>query len=326
MNEPADLRKFNINQVTTLDFKPSWPDPIHQFSKKEAMAIIAAQLIGRPLLIEGPPGSGKTQIAAAAAIALGRALISYVVNSDTAPEDLLWRYDALQRLNDAQAKSIVKPEKYLYKGPLWLAYGTEQDGKDIPCSIETYNPKSVEGEPQGKVILIDEIDKADRSVPNSLLEVFGHRRFYCPHLQQHIGVQRGDQQAPSPLIIITSNREQQLPAAFVRRCLVLRVDLPSNENEFVKLMAERGQMHYGTDTLTGEQYCEIAQALWAIRNESGLPEEMQPGQAEYLDLVRAIKEALSGKLKDTDGVPVTFQQLLADLQALAFDKAKSLRA
>ncbi len=313
MDNTPSLKQFNIDKKTILAFSPPWPDPVHQFHRDEAVAIIAALLAGRPLLIEGPPGSGKSQIAAAAAMVLNRKLIPFVVNTTTEPEELLWRYDALQRLNDAQANSINKKEgAYLSKGPLWIAF--EEGGElDIDSAVKPYIPRGSDSE--GKVVLIDEIDKADRSVPNALLEVFGNRRFKCPHIESDIGVPAKGQAAEPPLVIITSNREQQLPPAFVRRCLVLRIGMPDAGQ-----LAQRGEMHFG-DKLTSQQYQNIADVLWDIRENSGLPDELQPGQAEYLDLVRAITGALDRELTDQHNEPITFDQLLEDMQRLAFNKS-----
>ncbi len=326
MAEKVSLRKYRIEQRTPLSFDPPWPDKAHEFTRKEAVAIEAALLSGRPLLIEGPPGSGKTQIAAAAAAVLERELIVYVANSDNRPEDLLWHYDALRRLNDAQAGGKMgEPEEYLTKGPLWQAFDAKKKYRHIQDFKTTYQPGS-SGQPErpeattsaentrGKVVLIDEIDKADRAVPNSLLEVFGHRRFYCPHIQEEIIAEE-----EPPLVIITSNREQDLPPAFLRRCLVLRVGLPPTEEEFIAKLAKRGEMHFDK-LLAPEQYREIAEALWNMRQQSGIPEELLPGQAEYLDLVRAIGGALEGGMTDEAGKPLTFEDLLKEMAGLAFDK------
>ncbi|HEB49158.1 MAG TPA: MoxR family ATPase [Desulfobulbus sp.] len=310
-----NLQHFSIEEKTELDFDPPWPDRAHSFERQEAVAIQAALLSGRPLLVEGPPGSGKTQLAAAAAAVLGRELITFVVNSNTRPEDLLWQYDALQRLNDAQADKLQKIEKYLAKGPLWLALDGGDTYADIRSSTTIYKPKK--GASAGKVVLIDEIDKADRSVPNSLLEVLGHRRFYCPHLNEEI---MASEDRPLPLVVITSNREQQLPPAFVRRCLALRIGLPNDQETFVEKLARRAKMHFGAD-LERIQYKEIAEELWAWRQRySSQSEELQPGQAEYFDLVRAIARALKQGLADEKRQKRSFADLLRDMRGLAFDK------
>jgi len=309
------LQDFNIDGKTELQFTPPWPDRAHQFERREAVAVQAALLSGRPLLVEGPPGSGKTQIAAAAAAVLGRELLVFVVNSNTRPEDLLWQYDALQRLNDAQAEKLREDEHYLARGVLWLALAGDTFSH-IPASVTPYRPQSA-GKQSGKVVLIDEIDKADRAVPNSLLEVFGHRRFLCPHLQTEI---MGPEGVSMPLVIITSNREQQLPPAFVRRCLVLRIGLPGKKDQFVNTLAERASMHFADD-LNRKQYEKIAKELWQYRQDSGLAEELQPGQAEYFDLIRAIAGAMQQKTGDEQGRERSFKELLKDMRGLAFDKS-----
>ena len=325
MTKTPSLQDFAIGGKTSLDFSPPWPDKVHQFERKEAVAIMAALFSGRPLLVEGAPGSGKTQLAAAAAAALDRELITFVVNSHTKPEDLLWHYDALQRLNDAQAndKGVDKIERYLSKGPVWQAFEqNSQEGEHaIAPSIQPYQPttKGNQNGARGKVILIDEIDKADRSVPNSLLDVFGHRRFYCPHLRQEI-IDANHGENDAPLMIITSNREQQLPPAFVRRCLILRLALPKDEAAFVDQLVARAELHFG-DSLTPKQYRQIASQLWKVRAQSGLPEAQQPGQAEYFDLVRAISEALKEGVTDEAGAKLSFDDLLQEMHGLALGKS-----
>lgn len=97
----------------------------------------------------------------------------------------------------------------------------------------------------------------------------------------------GDGQVP-PLVIITTNEERELPAAFVRRCLVLHLDLPKEDDAFIKLMVERAQLHFG-DACEKALYKSAAELLLRERkraDDKGLPN--RPGQAEYLDMLRAL--------------------------------------
>jgi MoxR-like ATPase len=71
------------------------------------------------------------------------------------------------------------------------------------------------------VLLIDEIDKADSDVPNGLLEALGNDSIHVPYLSERIAHDGGD----PPLVILTTNEERDLPAAFLRRCLVLTLQL-----------------------------------------------------------------------------------------------------
>lgn len=83
------------------------PEQVHVFSQPEITAIEAALAARRALLIRGEPGSGKTQLAYAAAVALRRAFVSFVVDARTEARDLLWHFDAVARLAEAQIQGAL---------------------------------------------------------------------------------------------------------------------------------------------------------------------------------------------------------------------------
>ena len=87
------------------------PEQYHVFDRYSAQAIRAALASRRPLLVRGEPGVGKTQLAAAAAKVLKRPLVARVVDSRTESRDLLWTFDAVMRLADAQAASSFLPAR-----------------------------------------------------------------------------------------------------------------------------------------------------------------------------------------------------------------------
>lgn len=153
------------------------------------LAVNVALKTGRPLLLFGPPGSGKSTLAPNVARILGWEYYAHVVTARTEPEDLLWRFDALKRLNDAQAKQLVDDMGHYYtKGPLWRAFAA----------------------PGGKrsVVLIDEIDKADPDLPNSLLGPLGSLSFPVPwDDEQSVSVPP----ERAPFVVITTNDERELP-------------------------------------------------------------------------------------------------------------------
>jgi hypothetical protein len=87
---------------------------VHRFDEESAWAVRAALAAQRPLLVRGEPGSGKSQLARAAAEALGRLFVAEVVHARSESQDLQWRFDALGRLGDAQAMgagTIVAPTR-----------------------------------------------------------------------------------------------------------------------------------------------------------------------------------------------------------------------
>jgi len=299
MEKEMTLDSFNIGRGIPLEPCRGWPKKaIHQFDRKQAIAVLAARAIHRPLLVKGEPGCGKTQLARAVAQVFGMPLAGLVVNERTETEDLLWRYDALRRLSDANNPDcVVDDEKrYLSAGPLWWAIDHESaqefEGRR-PCTPDlaekSKNPRAYEN---GVVLLIDEIDKADRSVPNSLLESLGNLSFDVPYIEdkekRRIELKSN---SPAPLIIITTNNEQELPQAFTRRCLVLNLGFKDKE-AFLTALTQRGQALFGKE-MPAEYgaaiFEDVADNLYKERKlaeDRGLP--FIPGQAEYLDHLEAL--------------------------------------
>ena len=157
---------LEAGQTDTLPEGSRFPAAGHLWSQPEIDALILAQACRRPLLVRGEAGCGKSQVARAAAQALGgtEPLVE-VIHPRFEALDLLYRFDTLARLADAQVSRLdAGNRKYVRRGRLWEAY--ERSGAD-------------EAQP---VLLIDEIDKADADIPNALLEVLGNRSFTVPPL------------------------------------------------------------------------------------------------------------------------------------------------
>lgn len=318
----------------------SVPERVHVFEQEMVDAVNTALAARRPLLVQGEPGVGKTQLAEAVAHEMKRAFYPFTVDSRSESRDLLWRFDAVQRLADAQlcaAGGVGRAEstreerdkllrerldvgRYLEPGPLWWAFDplhaqrceakrrglgdavakkpTELDTKLFPPNI--LHPEHALS---GWVVLIDEIDKADSDLPNGLLEALGARQFDTPARE------RVEVRGPSPLIIVTSNRERILPDAFLRRCLCLTLELPGVEKEderteFRKLIKTRGEAHFekrtNKDVLDKAADLLIEDRLKALEHKR----TPLPGLAEYLDMIRAVVEQRSDfaeqeKLLDT---------------------------
>ncbi len=83
----------------------SWPQSVHLFEPKHILALRAAEATGRPLLVCGEAGTGKSQLAHAAAACTGRAFLPLVVGSHTEAQDLHWKFDAIARLADAHTSA-----------------------------------------------------------------------------------------------------------------------------------------------------------------------------------------------------------------------------
>lgn len=259
----------------------------HQWSQNEIDALHLALASERPLLVRGEPGTGKTQLALAAARALGWHLHAVTVNPRSEAQELFCRFDAVQRLADAQAAAIagggLKEERaYWLPGPFWRAFDWRGACRYGPPAAAKADAGPV---PDGHVILIDEIDKADSDLPNSLLEVLGSREFANPVTGQPIRPSKG-----LPLVVITTNEERELPAAFLRRCVVLTLE---PDRAYDAFLVRRGQAHFGPASrrnhpLADEILQEAARQLADDRHNAKTAGVPPPGLAEYIDLLTAL--------------------------------------
>ena len=243
--------RFQPGTITGRDGTSGFPDDsdAYVFDNEDVrLAIDVALVTGRPLLVHGPAGSGKSSLGPNVARELGWEWDLQVVSARTEPEDLLWRFDALQRLNDAQAKKLNPDDQHYYRpGLLWHAFAA-----------------------QGRfVAVIDEIDKADPDIPSSLLRPLGSLTFETPWGS----VVAADKERP-PLIVITTNNERQLSRPFLRRCVAVELRSPSPDH--LRLVA---RCH-----LRDDYDAEVVDGLIALMGDD--PDGL-PSTAEFLDSVKA---------------------------------------
>lgn len=286
----------------------SWPATRHQFEADHILALQAAQATGRPLLIRGEAGTGKSQLAHAAAAVTGRAFLPVVVATTTEASDLHWKFDAIARLADAHATANHVPpgadgartgatgrqadslhvRHYVQPGPLWWALDwagaldqqklCRHGGATSPDAPKDWTPAN------GLVLLIDEIDKAEPDLPNGLLEALANGAFDVPLLGRTVRQAEG---AAAPQIIITTNDERELPAAFLRRCLVLTLQLPPDDAALARYLVARGELHF--PKLPAQALQDAAALLVQDRQAARRQQAYLPGLAEYLDLLRAVQ-------------------------------------
>jgi MoxR-like ATPase len=190
----------------------------------------AALHLRRPLLVTGAPGTGKSTLADAVAHELGLGEpLRWAVTSRSTLRDALYSYDAIGRLQareDGNAGVAPSIGEFIELGPLGTAI------------LPSLRPR---------VLLIDEIDKADIDLPNDLLNVLDEGRFHIPELSRmasgttrvrafggegQVDIDNGKVECYEfPLVILTSNGERDFPAPFLRRCLQLRMPDPlTNRN------------------------------------------------------------------------------------------------
>ncbi len=272
------------------------------FSDAIAIAVDVALATHRPLLVLGNPGCGKSRLADAVAAAQGWGLLARTVTSRTRLETLTAEVDQLRRLNDAQARNPKAKLKddgcYLNPGILWWAFDPDGAARRglAPAVADEHKPRldypgtrrdPPGGQAPGTVLLIDEIDKAEPDLPNDLLEPLDRRRFALPdgHSVHHPDGPRNQVQAPLPqalqlLTIITSNGERDLPQAFLRRCVLLEIDDPG-EDELVKIALQ----HYPKGD--AGRMRALAKLLLSFRDKARDLRIRPPGTAELLDAVHA---------------------------------------
>ncbi|HET6976133.1 MAG TPA: MoxR family ATPase [Pyrinomonadaceae bacterium] len=272
-------KMFDIDKVgTNNDYERSGParladrtkEPVYEYTTEIELAVNVALATGRPLLVRGPSGSGKSSLARSIAHKLGWRYYEFNVTSRTNAQDLLWTFDSVQRLNDAMDSNTPMKDRseYLKPGVLWWAFDRESASK-----FKSSEPFSPQPDSVGSVVLIDEIDKAEPDVPNNLLIPVGSLWFPVDEIDQQV---KASTEHP-PLIVITTNDERQLPSAFLRRCVVQKLTAPLELR--LKAIAVK---HFGerNDTLYEALAKEIVEAA-----KNG--ERPEPNAAEFLDAVWA---------------------------------------
>lgn len=276
------------------------------------LAAETAIVTQRPLLLRGEPGCGKSSFAPFAARNLNWRYYEATVTGRTKAKDLLWQFDGLARLRDAQAQEKdVAAARYVTPGILWWAFNPD-DARDFSGrAAAKVGKKSTLAPPEEPsralneqrdseraVVLIDELDKADPDVPNDLLEVFGLHRFRVDDAQH--AVERkfpkpsADEQSPahfgSLLCVITTNNERDLPAAFLRRCVVYRFEEPTDRATQIERWVQIAQLHakdeIGQRAGNPALVRSVAVKCCELREQTRKSQRRGPSTAEFLDAVR----------------------------------------
>jgi MoxR-like ATPase len=217
------------------------------------VAVNAAIVLERPLLVKGEPGTGKTVLAEEIAAALGAPLLTWHIKSTTKAQQGLYEYDAVSRLRDSQLGDprVSDIANYIRRGKLWEAFTS----------------------PARPVLLIDEIDKADIEFPNDLLLELDRMQFDVYETGDTIRAGR------RPVVVITSNNEKELPDAFLRRCFFHYIRFPDEET-----MRRIVEVHYpGIKRRLVEEALRI---FFEVRDVPGL--KKKPSTSELLDWLKLL--------------------------------------
>jgi MoxR-like ATPase len=217
------------------------------------VAVNAAVLLRRPLLVKGEPGTGKTVLAEQIAASLDAPLITWNVKSTTKAHQGLYEYDAVARLRDGQLgdERVHEISNYIRKGKLWEAFTS----------------------PELPVLLIDEIDKADIEFPNDLLAELDRMAFDVYETGERVAA------VERPIVVITSNNEKDLPDAFLRRCFFHYIKFPDRET-----MEAIIDVHFpGIQKTLVRRAMEI---FYELRDVPGL--KKKPSTSELLDWLKLL--------------------------------------
>ena len=255
------------------------------------VAVNAALLLRRPLLVKGEPGTGKTILAQEIARALGRPLLTWHIKSTTKAQQGLYEYDAVSRLRDSQLGDprVHDIGHYIIRGKLWEAF----DAETAP------------------VLLIDEIDKADIEFPNDLLRELDRMEFYVYETRELV------QARHRPIIIITSNNEKELPDAFLRRCFFHYIKFPDADT-----MRSIVDVHF--PDLKKELLAAALKNFYEVRNLPGL--KKKPSTSELLDWLKLLVaediplEALQSKDEKVSVPPLVGALLKNEQDVSLFEK------
>jgi MoxR-like ATPase len=217
------------------------------------VAVNAAIVLERPLLVKGEPGTGKTVLAEEIAKAVGAPLLTWHIKSTTKAQQGLYEYDAVSRLRDSQLGDarVSDIANYIKRGRLWDAFTAAER----------------------PVLLIDEIDKADIEFPNDLLLELDRMEFHVYETGETVRAEK------RPIVLITSNNEKELPDAFLRRCFFHYIKFPEAET-----MREIVEVHFpGIKKRLVEEALRI---FFEVREVPGL--KKKPSTSELLDWLKLL--------------------------------------
>ncbi len=216
-------------------------------------AVNVSIALGRPLLIRGEPGTGKTLLAHSIARGLGKKLLTWNIKSTTKAQEGLYVYDTVQRLNDSRFgdKNISDISQYIKKGKLGQAFSS----------------------PEQVVLLIDEVDKADIEFPNDLLNELDEMSFYITETNETVAA------VHRPIAVITSNAEKELPDAFLRRCIFHYIEFPAPE-----LMTQIVHVHF--PDVKNNLLQAAMETFYSLRKIDEF--RKKPSTSELIDWIRAL--------------------------------------
>jgi MoxR-like ATPase len=255
-------------------------------------AVEIAIALGKPLLISGEPGTGKTKLADYAAMQLAAQTegkefsflnTPFVFNtkSTSVSTDLFYFYDAVSHFRSQHADT--KTEQFIELKPMGLAiaqtHGLNSSDLQGIGKIGNLSAAWLQPQPCSSVVLIDEIDKAPREFPNDLLNEMENYRFDIKEINQSVSRSSSDCRI---LVIMTSNSEKNLPNAFLRRCVFYHIGFP-DKNKLLQIAKKRLRID------NGEYDALIEKAIDEFNNMRNRAMNKKPSTSEFLDWINLLQ-------------------------------------
>ena len=309
-------------------------------------AVNVALELGLPLLLTGEPGVGKSMLARSLNREMGFTddeLLHFSVKSDTRDSELFYNYDTLGRFHavhgqinivDEQARqnahAEADPRRFIRYQALGMAILLAKGKASIPADIMT--EQALAKFPQQRrraVVLIDEIDKAPRDMPNDILNEIERMEFRIPELfmDEPIKLDSKEDKEHRPIVIITSNSERELPEAFLRRCLYYHLTLPPFKEDLEKAKkAEIGEVtieaivasRFNEGQFEGKQTLlnEALSLFRFLRENPSQHLQRKPSLAEFLDWLRYLgKNGDATRLSERKDFMISLQATLLKTQS-----------
>lgn len=229
-----------------------------------------AEFLGKPVLLEGEPGCGKTQLAYALAVEKNTVLAEIACHSGMDPEDIMYSFDDVARLQDALLGKKLTDEKYVKLGPIGKAFMADSQ----------------------IIVLIDEIDKMKEGTENRLLRVLEDWMMTVPQLGKTLKAKH------KPIVIVTSNGARELSDAFRRRCVFTKLEFP-NEEQMTAIVRSR------FPDINANFLQSALNRFYEIRRTPEV--KKQPSTAEFLDWIAIL---LKHGVVDLEGQLPKLQVLL----------------
>ena len=301
----GDGTKISQRDVELPLFRPfgQLDDPAHYVADKGLRdAVNVALSLGHPLLVTGEPGTGKTQLASSVAweLNLPEPLVFHTKTTSTA-KDLFYRYDSLRHFHDSQfRKEEPSIEAYLSYEALGLAILLSME----PRGADPFLPESLRGKgPVRSVLLIDEIDKAPRDLPNDVLNEIDKMSFAV----KESGRTFAADPRYKPILILTSNSEKNLPDAFLRRCVFFHIAFP-DAHRLQEIVRRRLNL---SSSFTPQM---LESAIAQFQQIRSLPLKKKPATAECLAWLQVLENM---RVNVTDLKPNQVEALALSYSVLA---------